>query len=186
MIENKLFEHIDYRLGFLPFEVYENCRFVNCNFYNSDLLNVTFRECVFDSCELSLVNTKNTALNDIRFIDCKLVGVQFDECNPFLFRVDFKNCILKLAAFNKTKLKNTCFKNCNLQETDFTEADLTAADFLNCDLQRAIFHKTNLEKADFRTSFLYPIDPEINRIKKARFSKMGIVGLLDKYGIEIE
>jgi uncharacterized protein YjbI with pentapeptide repeats len=129
---------------------------------------------------------KNTALNDIHFTDCKLVGVQFNECNPFLFRVDFENCILKLAGFNKTKLKNTRFKNCNLQETDFTEADLSAAEFINCDLQRTIFLKTNLEKADFRTSFLYSIDPEMNRIKKARFSRMGIDGLLDKYGIEIE
>jgi len=133
-----------------------------------------------------MVSLKNTAMNDVHFLGCKLVGVQFDECNPFLFSVGFENCVLKLAVFYKTNLKKTHFKNCNLQETDFTEADMTAAILDSCDLQRSIFHKTNLEKADFRSSFHYSIDPEQNRIKKARFSRMGVMGLLDKYGIEIE
>jgi hypothetical protein len=43
-----------------------------------------------------------------------------------------------------------------------------------------------LEKADFRTAFNYSINPETNRIKKAKFSKEGLNGLLDKYDIEIE
>ena len=186
MIENKNFDRLDYTTEKLLCEIYENCRFVNCNFYNSDLLNVTFRECTFESCDLSLASLKNTAMNDIRFIGCKLVGVQFEECNPFLFSVNFENCVLKLAVFFKVKLKKTRFKNCNLQETDFTEADMTEAVLDNCDLQRAIFQRTNLEKADLRTSSHYSIDPETNKIKKARFSRMGIAGLLDKYGIVIE
>jgi uncharacterized protein YjbI with pentapeptide repeats len=88
--------------------------------------------------------------------------------------VKFENCDLNLAVFFKRKLKKTRFINCNLQETDFTESELNEAVFDNCDLQRAIFHKTNLEKADFRTSYHYSIDPEQNRIKKARFSKNGL------------
>jgi len=51
---------------------------------------------------------------------------------------------------------------------------------------RAAFENTILEKADFRTSFNYSIDPEKNRIRKARFSLAGISGLLDKYDIEID
>lgn len=45
---------------------------------------------------------------------------------------------------------------------------------------------TILEKSDFQTSYNYSIDPEINRIKKAKFSFQGAVGLLDKYDIEVE
>jgi len=186
MTENKLFERLDFSNKKFPCEVYENCKFTNCNFYSSNLIDVTFRECTFSDCDFSLASLKNTALNDIHFTGCKLVGVQFDECNPFLFSVDFENCVLKLAVFYKVKLKKTGFKNCNLQETDFTEADMTSSLFDNCDLQRAIFQKTILEKADFRTSFHYSIDPEANRITKARFSRMGIAGLLDKYRIEID
>ena len=78
------------------------------------------------------------------------------------------------------------FTNCNLQEADFTDADLSGSIFDNCDLQRTVFYNTNLEKADFTTSYNYSFDPERNRIKKARFSRPGVTGLLDKYNIEIE
>jgi len=181
-----LFDRIDYTTSPLPRVEYENYTFKNCNFYSTDLSNFIFRECIFDGCDLSMVTLKNTTLNDIRFINCKLLGVQLSECNSFLLSFGFENCILKLSVFYRLKLKKTKFVNCNLQEADFTEADLTSAIFETCDLQRATFYATILEKADFRSSFNYSLDPERNRIKKARFSRLGIDGLLDKYNIEIE
>jgi len=69
---------------------------------------------------------------------------------------------------------------------DFTESDLTGSFFEDCDLQKAIFLNTNLEKVDFRSSINFSIDPEKNRIRKAKFSRIEIVGLLNKYDIEIE
>lgn len=73
-----------------------------------------------------------------------------------------------------------------MQETDFVECDLTDSVFDNCDLAHAMFDRTVLEKVDFRTAYNYSLDPETNRIKKAKFSVSGISGLLGKYGIEIE
>jgi uncharacterized protein YjbI with pentapeptide repeats len=72
-----------------------------------------------------------------------------------------------------------------LQEVDFSEADLNSSIFDNCDLMRATFENTILEKVDLRTSYNYSLDPELNRIRKAKFSMSGIVGLLNKYDIEI-
>ena len=70
-------------------------------------------------------------------------------------------------------------------QNDFAETDLTSAVFDNSNLSQAIFDNTIIEKADFRTAYSYSIDPEINRIKKAKFSIAGISGLLDKYDIEL-
>ena len=186
MTDRILFERIDYTASPLARGEYENYIFKNCNFYSCDLSNFIFRECVFDGCDLSLVAFKNTTLNDIRFVNCKLLGIQFQESNSFLLSFGFENCILKLCVFYKLKLKRITFINCNLQESDFTETDLTGSNFENCDLYRTVFYGTNLEKADFRSSFNYSLDPERNRIKKAKFSRLGIAGLLDKYNIEIE
>jgi uncharacterized protein YjbI with pentapeptide repeats len=58
--------------------------------------------------------------------------------------------------------------------------------FDNCNLAGAKFENTILVKADLRSSYNYSVDPETNDIRKARFSLPGIVGLLDKYEIEIE
>ncbi len=68
---------------------------------------------------------------------------------------------------------------------DFTACDLTDSSFHQCDLTRATFDRTILEKADFRTSYNYTLDPEANRIKKAKFSVAGVSGLLQKYDIVI-
>lgn len=91
-----------------------------------------------------------------------------------------------MAVFHKLKLKKYRFTDCNLQEADFTETDLSGSIFENCDLQRTIFYNTILQQADFTSSYNYSIDPERNRIKKAHFSRLGVVGLLDKYNIVIE
>jgi len=44
---------------------------------------------------------------------------------------------------------------------------------------------TFLKKRDFRSAYNYALDPEINRIKKAKFSREGLPGLLHKYNIDI-
>ncbi len=185
-IENKIFDKVDFTQQPLSKGDYEKCRFVNCNFSNANLSNCNFSECEFAFCNLSLAQVGKTAFRDIHFKDCKLLGLRFDTSNPFLFSVQFENCILNLSSFYKLAIKKTTFKNCTLHEVDFSEGDLTASVFENCDLLRATFDGTILDKVDFRTSYNYTLDPETNKIKKAKFSKEGIVGLLYKYDIEIE
>jgi len=165
---------------------YEQCVFKNCNFAGQDLSEFRFIDCVFTGCDLSLVKLNGTALRDIRFTGCKMVGLWFDSCNEFGLSFSFDGCQLNHTSFFRTKIKKTVFRNSQLQETDFSECDLTGSLFDNCDLAGASFDNTNLEKADFRTSYNYILDPELNRIKKARFSVSGLPGLLNKYDIVIE
>ncbi|MBB3188366.1 pentapeptide repeat-containing protein [Microbacter margulisiae] len=186
LIENTVFEKNDYTENNLFKGEYEHCKFVRCIFHKADLSHVFFTDCTFDGCDFSLVNTKSAALRNARFVNCKLLGVKFDDCNEFLFSASFENCILKFSSFHKMKLKQTHFRSCNLQEVDMSEADLTGSVFDTCDLNKTLFDYTNVEKVDFRTSYNYSIDPEKNRIKKAKFSQTGVMGLLDKYDIEIE
>jgi len=179
-------EKIEYSLQPLPKGEYENCKFSNCNFANSTVSECIFSTCEFKNCNLSLVNLNKTALRYVAFIDCKLTGLQFQTCNDFLFAVRFENCIINLASFYNLKIKKTTFKNSRLHEVDFAEADLSSSIFDGCDLSRAIFDNTDLSASDFRTAFNYSIDPERNKIKKAKFSLSGVMGLLEKYEILIE
>jgi fluoroquinolone resistance protein len=184
--EGKRFEKIDFKAEGLVKGEYENCTFMNCNFSDADLSGCVFIDCTFSGCNLSLVKLNNTAFRDVVFSDCKMLGLQFGSCNEFSVVFTFDNCILNHSSFYKMKIKKTVFKNCKLEEVDLTEADLAGAVFENCDLLRATFDNTILEKADLRTAYNYSIDPEINRIKKAKFSAAGLGGLLDKYDIDIE
>jgi uncharacterized protein YjbI with pentapeptide repeats len=133
-----------------------------------------------------LATIANTAFRDVTFKGCKMLGLQFDGCNQFGLSIQFQGCQLNLSSFYKLRLRNTKFNNCTLHEVDFTDADLTGVAFTNCDLLGAKFENTILEKTDFRTAHNYSFDPEINRVRKAKFSFSGIPGLLDKYQIDIE
>lgn len=165
---------------------YDGCAFEHCNFSNTNLSGVHFMDCRFTDCNLSTALLGKTAFKDVKFINCKLMGLRFDDCDPFLFEVYFETSSLDLCVFYRCKLKKTIFRNCSLREADFTEADCSGAFFDHCDLDKSVFAATNLEAANLVTAFHYLIDPESNRLKKARFSLGGLPGLLAKYQIEIE
>jgi fluoroquinolone resistance protein len=165
---------------------YENCVFKYCDLSNADLSEFVFMDCEFVECNLSLAVLTKTSLRDVVFKNCKMLGLRFEHCNDFGLSIAFEKCTLDHSSFYQVKLKKTSFKGSQLHEVDFTESDLTASVFTDCDFTNATFDNTILEKADLRTSVNYSIDPETNRIKKAKFSLSGIAGLLDRYDIEID
>jgi len=185
-IESKTFDKTNFTVVALPKGEYDNCTFTDCEFYTSDLTGINFTECSFNGCNLSLAKISQAAFKEVTFRECKLLGLHFENCNPFLFAIDFDRSTLNLSSFYQLNLKRCKFKKCSLQEVDFTEADLSALVLDHCDLAGAIFENSMLEKTDFRSTFNYTIDPEKNRMKKARFSLSGVSGLLNKYGILLE
>ncbi|WP_378173516.1 pentapeptide repeat-containing protein [Aquimarina sp. SS2-1] len=171
----------------LPSGEYDNCTFANCDFTEADIAVVTFLECTFRDCNFTKVLMKQASFRDhCVFEGCKLVGVHFGNCDDFMFSVEFRDCIMEYASFYDFAIKNIVFKDCKLVGVDFTEATITGSVFKNCDLTNAVFEQTNAEKVDFRTAFGFNIDPSKNLLKKAAFSKEGLIGLLRKYDLIIE
>lgn len=185
-IEDAVFERVEGKAAGLEMAEYDNCTFRACDFSEMNLTGYQFSECQFVDCNLSLATVFQTAFRKVDFKNCKLLGVKFEVCNPFLLELNFDQCLLNHASFYQLKLKQIHFKACNLQEVDFTETDLSGAVFEHSDLLNAVFERTVLEKADLRTAFNYRIDPDANQIQKARFSLSGLPGLLSRYQIEIE
>jgi len=72
-----------------------------------------------------------------------------------------------------------------MQEANFEESDLTGSIFADCDLTRTLFSNTILYETDFTSAYNFSIDPEKNKMKKAKFSVMGLQGLLEKYSLQI-
>lgn len=184
--QDQIFDKIDFTKEPLAKGEYENCMFTNCNFEETNLNDIKFIDCNFQDCNWSLVQLNGTVLREVKFKDCKMLGLQFESCNDFGLSLSFENCHLNHSTFFQMNIKKTIFRNCQLREIDFSESNLSNVIFDNCDLAQAIFINTVLDKADFRTAYNYSIDPESNRLKKAKFSILGISGLLDKYDLIIE
>ncbi|MGI4804119.1 MAG: pentapeptide repeat-containing protein, partial [Janthinobacterium lividum] len=105
------------------------------------------------------------------------------KVRDFSFSVSFENCVLDYASFSRKKLRNTIFKKCKLQEANFMESDLTGSVFADCDLSRTLFSNTILNEVDFTSAYNFSIDPEKNKLKKAKFVVAGLQGLLEKYNL---
>ena len=185
-IEDIKFERKDFSKNKLDKGDYESCTFSNCNFSNSDVSKIRFLECQFIDCDLSLVNLHETGLQDVTFKDCKMLGLRFDTCSDFAFSIKVDHCQLNHSSFFKKKLSKTVFTKSKLHEVDFTECNLNTSIFDHCDLLNAVFKNTDLQNADLRSSFNFTIDPELNKIKGAKFALESVKGLLTKYNLIIE
>jgi len=115
-----------------------------------------------------------------------MLGLKFENCNAFGLLVKFHGCTLDHSSFYETKMNQTVFSSCQLHGVDFTEAELKDTNFSNSDLRDAIFDGTNLENSDFRNTSNFTLDPERNNLKKSKFLRGDLAGLLSKYKIEIE
>ncbi|MEO0571905.1 MAG: pentapeptide repeat-containing protein [Bacteroidota bacterium] len=175
----------DYRDHRLPKGDYENCTFEDCQFQEGFLDNQHFVECQFLDCDLTNTNIAHTQFNDVVFEGCKLVGIRFETCDPLLSSFQFKGCNLSLASFYKMDMSNTVFCNCKLQKVDWTLTNLTNTKFKDCNLENAIFESSILEEADFTSAFNFNIDPTRNTIKKSKYNKEGLIGLLKKYDLVV-
>ena len=159
-MEDKTIEKVDFSIEELETNYYE-CTFDKCNFSDKPIGRVIFEKCTFKECNLSLVKTSNTSWLDVLFTDCKMTGINFSLSNRFGLSVEFHNCLLSYALFTEMKLKGTRFIGCDLQNTDFMETDLST------------------------TARNYALNPAANRLKKAKFSRYGLEGLLTGLGIEV-
>ena len=184
LLEEQHYKSQDYTINTLPKAEYADCTFTNCNFDNSDLSNIVFSQCDFIDCNFSNADVMHTTLDDVTFTGCKILGVLFQNCNAFLLSFKFINCTLNLSSFYQLKITRTNFSNCIMHQVDFTETEAKYVIFKDCDLYQSIFDRTNLEHSDFTSAYNFNINPNLNQLKQASFSKENISGLLESFNIK--
>lgn len=183
--EEKIFKSENFSKKSLEGHVFNSCSFMNCDFSESILRNAKFSTCVFTNCNLSLPKLDACRFQDVQFIDCKIVGAEFFKCDRAFLSLSFKKCLLSYCNFSDLNMKNTHFNGSKIQEAHFTNTVLTGADFADTDLSGTLFHNCDLCKADFSTAVRYSIDPQTNKVKKAKFSLPEAISLLRGFDITI-
>lgn len=183
--QNECFSDItDVRSDFSQRQFFD-CVFRHCRFERSHFSGCNFINCQFTRCELYVVDVLNAGFRDVIFDECAIVGVDFSKCNASLLSFGFSRCVLDYSSFAGTRIATTRFDKCTLRNVDFTGAELTRSSFVNCDLSAARFENTILDEADFKSAYNFTIDPRLNRIKNASFSRQNVTGLLGRFDIQI-
>lgn len=97
-----------------------------------------------------VVSSKYYDLPQIKFINCDLIGLHFD--NFILNKAVFSDCDLSFTNFSGASMQYTFFENCNLSLTDFREADLSYSTLNACEYDGTDFSKCNLIYVNFQFS----------------------------------
>ncbi len=161
------------------------CRFENCDLTSVDFSGSRFEKCTFEGCNLSLARIHDCRFLGVKFSQCKLTGNAFDKCDSFLLDIAFEGCFISNCNFSKLNLKKTPFRSCEILETDFIGTQLVESDFSHSSLAGSVFNSCDLSKANFADARAYIINPENNKVKKARFSMPEALGLLQHLDIVI-
>lgn len=178
------FRNIDFAKSELA-SSYVGCSFESCSFARADVSDILFEDCTFIDCDFSTTKVVGTSFQEVTFDRCKVQGVLFETAKPFLFSFRGLNSNFDHSSFYKVDMQNCTFDGSSLKQADFSESNCTGVPFKACLLHDTRFDRSALQRADFTTAAGFTIDPNINDLKGAKFSKDNLSGLLSIYPIKI-
>ncbi len=187
---------------------YANERFVGLRLAG-ELHGASFRDCVFEECDLrelrlhacdlvdsdllgcdlALLDVLSSRFGGVTLETCHVVGVMWSRAATSTARpleVDFKDSVLNFSTFTGLDLRKRRFEGCTVHEALFEGCDLRDASFRHSDLTSTQFRGCDLRGADLRNARRYAIVAQENRVEGLRASRAEATGLLAGLGIELE
>ncbi|MFQ3231082.1 MAG: fluoroquinolone resistance protein, partial [Reinekea sp.] len=91
--------------------------------------------------------------------------------------------VLNDSSFFGLYMTEMNLEECKANDVDFREGDFSDANFNGADLANSLFDGANLNGANFENAENYYIDVNNTTIKKATFSRLEAVSLLESLDI---
>jgi fluoroquinolone resistance protein len=165
---------------------FSSCRFEHCDFTEADLSRCRFEDCRFVACNFSNPIVARSRFAGSSFDECKIVGVNFGNCDQLVFEVKFEACRLQSCNFSSLKMKGAAFRGCKIDACFFEDGYLVDSVFDDSVFSLTLFHACDLSRASFRGARGYAIDPRDNKVEKAVFSVPDVLALVECFGVRIE
>ena len=137
-------------------------------------------------CNLSNPLIKGSRFNNADFSECKLVGLNFYNCEQLRFDLAFSKCRLRACNFSGLKMKGSSFLGCAFDDCYFENTYLVDSKFDDSAFRGTLFHACDLGRASFLEAEGYAIDPRNNNVKKAVFSVPEVLSLIESFGVVIK
>jgi fluoroquinolone resistance protein len=187
---------------------YTDQRFVNVRL-TGELHGATFRDCVFEECDLrelrlhacefvdsdllmcdlGLLDVAGSRFRGVTLEACHVVGVEWSRAftdTQWRVEVDAKECVLNFCSYAGLDLRRRRFEGCTIHEALFDGCDLRDASFRHSDLSGTQVEGCDLRGADLRTARNYAIAAGRNRVEGLRASLPEAAGLLTGLGIDLD
>lgn len=114
-----------------------------------------WRESIINNCKINdrnmlFVNFKESSLEKVEFVLCKMISAQFENCN--MNETSFIDTILAGTSFCKANLSKCSFEKSNLFGSDFSNSYLNNVNFNKCNLSKSIFVNATIENVSFENA----------------------------------
>lgn len=168
---------------------FSGCAFVKCAFNETVFQDCRFLDCTFTGCDLNLARLTGCSFANTQFKDSQVLGINWTETQwatsriPFA-PVHFSGCVINYSIFMGLNLKKITLRKCSARDVSFEDANLTQADCAFTDFSNSRFLRTNLTEANFIGATNYDIAPNLNTLKKTKFSLPEAMSLL--YNLDIQ
>lgn len=187
--QSETFSDLEYSNQTISHKEFEDCSFESCDFNETSFDQCVFHDCIFKSCNLSLAKLNGSKFQNVRFIECKLIGVDFTKAHWRGLNLDspfkFQDCLLNSASFFGLKQGKLELKNCRAHDVDFRDCNLEEANLQGTDFSTSLFHHTQLKKANFVGAVNFDINLKTNTLTEATFSKFEALQLLESLEINL-
>lgn len=168
---------------------FDGCTFERCDFSQSVFNRCSFVDCEFIGCNLSVADLGYSKLSCVTFRESKLIGVDWTRVSwPTLALsapVSFYHSIVSDGSFHGLALQDWMLESCTAHDVDFRGGDFSNSSFRGTEFTGAFFVNTDLTGVDFSDATDYRIDVNNNTVRRARFSRIEALSLLDGLGIEL-
>jgi fluoroquinolone resistance protein len=173
-----------------PTETLARVELLGCEVLDTDLSGARLSHCVFEDvtfrgCDLSLLHLGGSALRGVRFIDCKLTGMDWSQADDLGLGITLQDSVLDLAAFQGVGLKDLSWIGGRARDAVFTKTDLRGARLERVDLEGATFSRCDLRRADLSTCGGLRLDPLANRLERTKLPPETGLWILAKQGVVV-
>jgi fluoroquinolone resistance protein len=182
--ENETFSDLELQGVDLSGKDLQRCTFLRCKLQVTRWSGSTWEDCRFEGCDLSRMLPKGLALRGARFVDSRLMGVDWTDVRPHP-DVRFEACDLRYASFVRMALRKIEIVKCAAQETNFLEVDLSEASFVDTDLSGATITGCNLTKANLARALGAHVDPVKNKTKGLRINAETAALIARSFGMTV-
>lgn len=171
-------------------EVVDNVELLGCTVLDSKLGEATLSRCsfedvTFERCDLSIIKLGGSSFRGVRFVDCKLTGIDWSRAHDLTFDVVFTGCVLDFSSFVGMRLADLRCAGGKAHDVVFADCNLRDAKLDDMDLAGSTFTGNDLRATDLSTCINVVLEPNTNRLHGTKLPLDAALRYLQHLGVVV-
>jgi fluoroquinolone resistance protein len=159
------------------------CTMSDCQLGGTTLDRCSFEDVTFERCDWNIVKLGGSSFRGVRFLDCKLTGIDWSRAHDLTFDVTFIGCVLDFSSFVGMRLADLKSAGGKGHDVVFADCNLRGASLADMDLAGTTFTGNDMRGTDLSTCANVVLEPNTNRLHATKLPLDASLRYLKQLGI---